>query len=59
MICSVIEKFIMNGNKKGDFVICMDYVIGVFSFDNDVFFFFKVGYSGFGVGFVEVEGGVV
>lgn len=49
----------MNGNKKGDFVICMDYVIGVFSFDVDVFFFVKVVYVGFFVGFVESEIGFV
>jgi translation initiation factor 3 subunit A len=32
-----IEKFIMNGNKKGDLAIRMDHATGVLSFDTDVF----------------------
>ena len=32
-----IEKFIMNGNKKGDLAIRMDHATGILSFDTDVF----------------------
>lgn len=32
-----IEKFIMNGNKKGDLAIRIDHATGVLSFDTDVF----------------------
>ncbi|CAD6500842.1 BgTH12-06547 [Blumeria graminis f. sp. triticale] len=32
-----IEKFIMNGNKKGDLSIRMDHATGVLSFDTDIF----------------------
>lgn len=32
-----IEKFIMNGNKKGDLSIRMDHATGVLKFDKDVF----------------------
>lgn len=34
---ATIEKFIMNGNKKGDLAIRMDHATGVLSFDNDIF----------------------
>jgi len=56
---SVIEKFIMNGNKKGDLAIRMDHATGVLSFDNDVFSSSKAGYSGSGVGSAEAETGSV
>ncbi|TWU73627.1 eukaryotic translation initiation factor 3 subunit A [Metarhizium rileyi] len=41
-----IEKFIMNGNKKGDLAIRMDHATGVLSFDNDVFSSSKAGSAG-------------
>lgn len=56
---SVIEKFIMNGNKKGDLAIRMDHATGVLSFDNDVFSSSKAGYSGSGAGSAEAETGTV
>ncbi|KEY70234.1 hypothetical protein S7711_04343 [Stachybotrys chartarum IBT 7711] len=51
-----IEKFIMNGNKKGDLAIRMDHGTGVLSFDNDVFSSSK---AGFGAGSAESETGTV
>lgn len=56
---SVIEKFIMNGNKKGDLAIRMDHATGVLSFDNDVFSSSKAGYSGSTAGSAEAETGSV
>jgi len=37
MSASTIEKFIMNGCKKGDLAIRVDHSTGVLTFDNDVF----------------------
>lgn len=54
-----IEKFIMNGNKKGDLAIRMDHGTGVLSFDNDVFSSAKAGQSGSGAGSAESETGTV
>lgn len=54
-----IEKFIMNGNKKGDLAIRMDHGTGVLSFDNDVFSSAKAGQSGSGGGSAESETGTV
>ncbi|KAG6031548.1 eukaryotic translation initiation factor 3 subunit A [Claviceps citrina] len=51
-----IEKFIMNGNKKGDLAIRMDHATGVLSFDNDVFSSAK---AGSGTGSAESETGTV
>ncbi|KAG5983348.1 eukaryotic translation initiation factor 3 subunit A [Claviceps digitariae] len=51
-----IEKFIMNGNKKGDLAIRMDHATGVLSFDNDVFSSSK---SGTAAGSAESETGTV
>ncbi|KAK5940864.1 eukaryotic translation initiation factor 3 subunit A [Knufia obscura] len=34
---AMIEKFIMNGCKKGDLAIRLDHVSGILTFDNDVF----------------------
>uniref|UniRef100_A0A8H7TM79 PCI domain-containing protein n=1 Tax=Bionectria ochroleuca TaxID=29856 RepID=A0A8H7TM79_BIOOC len=56
---STIEKFIMNGNKKGDLSIRMDHATGVLSFDNDVFSSAKAGHSGSGGGSAESETGTV
>lgn len=46
---ATIEKFIMNGNKKGDLAIRMDHATGVLSFDNDVFSASKAVGSGAGL----------
>mgnify|MGYP005988752665 CR=1 FL=1 len=56
---ATIEKFIMNGNKKGDLAIRMDHATGVLSFDNDVFSSSKAGQSGSGAGSAEAESGSV
>jgi len=56
---STIEKFIMNGNKKGDLAIRMDHATGVLSFDNDVFSSSKAGHSGSGAGSAESKTGTV
>ena len=37
MFAATIEKFIMNGCKKGDLAIRVDHATGVLTFDNDVF----------------------
>ncbi|KAF4983338.1 hypothetical protein FZEAL_1230 [Fusarium zealandicum] len=55
----VIEKFIMNGNKKGDLAVRMDHATGVLSFDSDVFSSSKAGHSGSGAGSAEAEAGSV
>jgi len=56
---ATIEKFIMNGNKKGDLAIRMDHATGVLSFDNDVFSSSKAGHTGSGAGSAESETGTV
>jgi translation initiation factor 3 subunit A len=56
---STIEKFIMNGNKKGDLAIRMDHARGVLSFDNDVFSSAKAAHSGTAAGSAESETGTV
>lgn len=50
-----IEKFIMNGNKKGDLAIRMDHATGVLSFDTDVFSSSKAVHAGSGAGSAENE----
>ena len=50
-----IEKFIMNGNKKGDLAIRMDHATGVLSFDTDVFSSTKAIHAGSGSGSAESE----
>jgi len=50
-----IEKFIMNGNKKGDLAIRMDHATGVLSFDTDVFSSTKAIHTGSGAGSAETE----
>lgn len=50
-----IEKFIMNGNKKGDLAIRMDHATGVLSFDTDVFSSAKAVHAGSGAGSAENE----
>jgi translation initiation factor 3 subunit A len=50
-----IEKFIMNGNKKGDLAIRMDHATGVLSFDTDVFSSTKAITAGTSSGSAESE----
>jgi translation initiation factor 3 subunit A len=50
-----IEKFIMNGNKKGDLAIRMDHATGVLSFDTDVFSSTKAIHAGSAAGSAESE----
>lgn len=50
-----IEKFIMNGNKKGDLSIRMDHATGVLSFDTDVFASSKPVHAGSAAGSAESE----
>jgi translation initiation factor 3 subunit A len=50
-----IEKFIMNGNKKGDLAIRMDHATGVLSFDTDVFSSTKAIHAGSGGGSADSE----
>ncbi|KAI0128621.1 eukaryotic translation initiation factor 3 subunit A [Xylariales sp. AK1849] len=54
-----IEKFIMNGNKKGDLSIRMDHATGVLSFDTDVFSSSKASHAGSAAGSAETETGTV
>ncbi|KAJ0108588.1 eukaryotic translation initiation factor 3 subunit a [Diaporthe amygdali] len=54
---ATIEKFIMNGNKKGDLAIRMDHATGVLSFDKDIFSSAKAASAG-GAGSAEAETGV-
>ncbi|KAI9796728.1 MAG: eukaryotic translation initiation factor 3 subunit A [Sarcosagium campestre] len=50
---ATIEKFIMNGCKKGDLAIRIDHAKGVLSFDTDVFSSSKAQHSGSGAGSAE------
>ncbi|KAK0711070.1 eukaryotic translation initiation factor 3 subunit A [Lasiosphaeris hirsuta] len=54
-----IEKFIMNGNKKGDLAIRMDHATGVLSFDADVFSSAKAAHAGSAGGSAEADAGSV
>ena len=54
-----IEKFIMNGNKKGDLSIRMEHATGVLSFDNDVFSSSKAAHAGSAAGSSESETGTI
>ncbi len=56
---ATIEKFIMNGNKKGDLAIRMDHATGVLSFDTDIFSSAKAVHGGSAAGFNESESGSV
>jgi translation initiation factor 3 subunit A len=56
---ATIEKFIMNGNKKGDLAIRMDHATGVLSFDADVFSSAKAAHTGSTSGSAESETGTV
>ncbi|KAF2659285.1 hypothetical protein K491DRAFT_651458 [Lophiostoma macrostomum CBS 122681] len=48
-----IEKFIMNGCKKGDLAIRIDHATGVLTFDSDVFSSAKAMHPGSGAGSAE------
>lgn len=50
-----IEKFIMNGCKKGDLAIRVDHATGVLTFDSDVFSAAKALHAGSGAGSAESE----
>ena len=52
---STIEKFIMNGCKKGDLAIRIDRATGVITFDTDVFSSAKALHPGSGAGSAETE----
>ncbi|GKZ39494.1 eukaryotic translation initiation factor 3 subunit A [Aspergillus brasiliensis] len=56
---SMIEKFIMNGCKKGDLAIRVDHVSGVLTFDTDVFSSAKALHPGSAAGSAESEVGSV
>jgi translation initiation factor 3 subunit A len=56
---ATIEKFIMNGNKKGDLAIRMDHATGVLSFDADIFSSAKAVHGGSASGSAEAETGTV
>lgn len=56
---ATVEKFIMNGNKKGDLAIRMDHATGVLSFDTDIFSSSKASHSGSAAGSAEAESGTV
>ena len=54
-----IEKFIMNGCKKGDLAIRVDHAAGVLTFDSDVFSSPKALHPGSGAGSAENDVGSV
>ena len=56
---AMIEKFIMNGCKKGDLAIRLDHVSGVLTFDNDVFSSAKALHSGSAAGSAEQDVGSI
>ncbi|KAL9110022.1 MAG: hypothetical protein Q9227_005361 [Pyrenula ochraceoflavens] len=56
---SMIEKFIMNGCKKGDLAIRLDHVSGILTFDSDVFSSAKALHPGSAAGSAESEVGSV
>lgn len=55
---SMIEKFIMNGCKKGDLAIRLDHVSGVLTFDSDVFSSARALHAGSAAGSAEGEGSI-
>ncbi|CAI7622788.1 unnamed protein product [Penicillium glandicola] len=56
---AMIEKFIMNGCKKGDLAIRVDHISGVLTFDSDVFSSSKATHAGSGAGSAESDVGSV
>ena len=55
----MIEKFIMNGCKKGDLAIRLDHVSGILTFDSDVFSSAKALHTGNAAGAAEQEASAV
>ena len=56
---AVVEKFIMNGCKKGDLAIRMDHATGIITFDSDIFSSAKGLHSASATGSAESETGSV
>ncbi|KAI9040066.1 putative eukaryotic translation initiation factor 3 subunit EifCa [Aspergillus affinis] len=56
---AMIEKFIMNGCKKGDLAIRVNHIAGVLTFDTDVFSSAKALHSGSAAGSAESDIGTV
>jgi translation initiation factor 3 subunit A len=56
---ATIEKFIMNGCKKGDLSIRIDHSTGILTFDQDVFSSAKALHAGSGAGSAEADGSSV
>ncbi|KAI6861001.1 Eukaryotic translation initiation factor 3 subunit, partial [Hortaea werneckii] len=56
---STIEKFIMNGCKKGDLSIRIDHSTGILTFDQDVFSSSKALHPGSAAGSAEADGSSV
>ncbi|EGE00052.1 eukaryotic translation initiation factor 3 110 kDa subunit [Trichophyton tonsurans CBS 112818] len=56
---SMVEKFIMNGCKKGDLAIRVDHVSGVLTFDSDIFSSAKAVHAGSAAGSAESDVGAV
>ncbi|KAJ5106267.1 hypothetical protein N7456_002942 [Penicillium angulare] len=56
---AMIEKFIMNGCKKGDLAIRVDHISGVLTFDSDVFSSSKAMHAGSSAGSAELEVGSI
>lgn len=52
---AMIEKFIMNGSKKGDLAIRVDHISGVLTFDSDIFSSAKALHPGSAAGSAETE----
>ncbi|KZZ91972.1 Proteasome component (PCI) domain protein [Ascosphaera apis ARSEF 7405] len=53
---AIIEKFIMNGCKKGDLAIRVDHISGVLTFDSDIFSSSKAAHAGSAAGSAESDG---
>ncbi|EME48788.1 hypothetical protein DOTSEDRAFT_67736 [Dothistroma septosporum NZE10] len=56
---ATIEKFIMNGCKKGDLSIRIDHSTGILTFDSDVFSSAKAMHPGSGAGSAEADASLV
>ncbi|KAK5111100.1 eukaryotic translation initiation factor 3 subunit A [Meristemomyces frigidus] len=56
---ATIEKFIMNGCKKGDLSIRIDHCTGILTFDQDVFSSAKALHTGAAAGSAEADAGSV
>jgi translation initiation factor 3 subunit A len=56
---AMIEKFIMNGCKKGDLAIRVNHISGVLTFDSDIFSSSKATHAGSGAGSAESDVGSI